>query len=153
MEHKHLRRLERIWSRDPIFFITVCTQDRREFCHRAEVASILKEELQKAEKLHGWYIGAYVFMPDHIHFLCRSSIEAKSLSDFMKYWKQWTSKRILRETKVDSPVWQAEFFDRVLRSDESYSQKREYIWNNPVRAGLVTEYSDWPWVGELNELS
>ncbi len=33
-----------------------------------------------------------------------------------------------------------------LRSDESFSQKVEYIRYDPVRAGLVSEPENWPYV-------
>jgi len=47
------------------------------------------------------------------------------------------------------PLWQPGFFDHVLRSDESYSQKWEYVRENPVRAGLVRRIDEWPYQGEL----
>ena len=35
------------------------------------------------------------------------------------------------------------------RSDESYSQKWNYVRENPVRAGLVKSVEDWPYQGEI----
>ena len=52
----------------------------------------------------------------------------------MQAWKQWTSKRMARELEFFGTVWQEEFFDHVLRSSESYSQKWDYVKENPVRA-------------------
>ena len=49
----------------------------------------------------------------------------------------------------DGPIWQPGFFDHVLRSDESYAQKWEYVRDNPVRAGLVAQSDDWPYQGEV----
>ena len=46
-------------------------------------------------------------------------------------------------------IWQRGFFDHVIRSSESYSQKWEYVRDNPVRAGLVQEADEWPFQGEL----
>ena len=40
-------------------------------------------------------------------------------------------------------------FDHVLRNDESYAQKWEYVRENPVRAGLVAEWHEWPYQGEI----
>jgi hypothetical protein len=48
---------------------------------------------------------------------------------------------------------QEEFFDHILRSGESYSQKWDYVRENPVRAGLVSTFEDWPWQGEIEALS
>ena len=39
-------------------------------------------------------------------------------------------------------------FDHVLRSEESYGEKWLYVRDNPVRAGLVDDASDWPYQGE-----
>jgi hypothetical protein len=44
---------------------------------------------------------------------------------------------------------QAGFFDHILRSDESYSEKWNYVRDNPVRAGLVETADDWPYQGEI----
>ena len=70
----------------------------------------------------------------------------------MQMWKQWTSKRMARELNFNGNVWQAEFFDHVLRSSESYSQKWDYVKENAVRAGLVVSADDWQWYGEIESL-
>jgi hypothetical protein len=46
--------------------------------------------------------------------------------------------------------WQPGFFDHLLRRDESYSEKWDYVWRNPVRAGLVAKPEDWPYQGEIH---
>jgi putative transposase len=101
-------------------------------------------------------------MPDHVHFFCRAELGAKPLRMFMQNWTQWTSKRIGRDIaavgigdagmKNSGTLWQEEFFDHVLRSSEGYSQKWEYVKENPVRAGLVKKSGDWPFHGEIELL-
>jgi len=49
-------------------------------------------------------------------------------------------------------AWQDGFFDHVLRSSESYGEKWEYVRMNPVRAGLVKQTEDWPFIGEIEKL-
>ncbi len=116
------------------------------------VASILIDEWRSARARHGWAIGRYVIMPDHVHFFCAPELDAKPLADFMRAWKQWSSKRIARELQIVGALWQPEFFDHVLRSSESYSEKWNYVRNNPVRAGFVAAADAWPWKGEIEEL-
>jgi REP element-mobilizing transposase RayT len=70
----------------------------------------------------------------------------------MQSWKQWTSKRIARDSRIAGTIWQAEFFDHVLRSTESYSQKWDYVRENPVRAGFAKNADDWPFQGEIEDL-
>ncbi len=189
--HKHLRRLERVWLESPVYFVTACTQQRRPILAATAVADILTGEWRAAHEQHGWLVGRYVIMPDHVHFFCASQPNAKTLSVFIGAWKEWTSKRIARElgpsvvaagvdrgpdagavaagadrgstadTIHDNPrspraattrLWQQGFFDHVLRSEESYAQKSEYVRQNPVRAGLTTRADDWPFQGEIHPL-
>lgn len=151
--HKHLRRLERVWIDWPIYFITTCIFGRRAILASHEVAVILVEEWRNAHSRHGWAIGRYVIMPDHVHFFCRAELDAKALPTFMQKWKQWSSKRMARELKITGGVWQEEFFDHVLRSSESYSQKWDYVKENPRRAGLVKNSEDRPFQGEIVSLA
>jgi putative transposase len=117
------------------------------------MASILVEEWKSARARHGWAVGRYVIMEDHVHFFCRAELNAKQLSHFVQRWKEWTAKQILRKHPATAPIWQPEFFDHVLRSSESYSQKWAYVRENPVRAGLVQTSDDWHWQGEIENLT
>ena len=47
------------------------------------------------------------------------------------------------------PLWQAGFFDDLLRNDESHTEKWEYVSENPARGGLVTRADRWPYQGEF----
>jgi REP element-mobilizing transposase RayT len=91
-------------------------------------------------------------MPDHVHFFCAPGNDAKDLSIFMKFWKEWTSKRIKKECGIKRNLWQREFFDHLLRNEENYVQKWDYVFNNPVRAGLVKKANEWLWQGEIEIL-
>src|SRR5437762_10962434 len=56
----------------------------------------------------------------------------------------------VREGVATDWRWQEGCFDRLLRSDESLSEKWEYLRQNPVRAGLVKHLEDWPYQFEFN---
>jgi hypothetical protein len=86
--HKHLRRLERIWIDAPIYFVTTCTRNRRSLLVRDEVAAVLINEWRAAHDRHGWAVGRYVIMPDHVHFFCRPELDAKSLSEFVGFLEE-----------------------------------------------------------------
>jgi putative transposase len=60
--------------------------------------------------------------------------------------------KTLREMKVPAPHWQKGFFDHLLRSEESYSQKWVYVAENPIRKRLVTRMEDWRYQGEIHPL-
>jgi len=114
---KHLRRLERVWIDWPIYFVTTCTLERRSILASNEVPKILSDEWKNAHNRHGWAIGCYVIMPDHVHFFCSAELDAKTLPIFMQAWKQWTSKGITRELNSLGNIWQEEFFDAPITGD------------------------------------
>jgi putative transposase len=87
-------------------------------------------------------------MPDHFHGLIAFSPDSISLSRWVKALRGSIS-RTLRDHGHIGPYWQKDFFDHVIRSDQSYSEKYEYILNNPVNAGLVEEPAQWPFQGEV----
>jgi putative transposase len=107
--HKHLRRLNRVWIDGPIYFITTCTFKRRPILASKQAAQVLVDEWQNAHDRHGWAIGRYVIMPDHVHFFCSAELDAKALPAFMQAWKQWTSKRMARELKLSGTVCRKSF--------------------------------------------
>jgi len=148
--HKHLRRLQRVWIDWPIYFITTCTFKRRAILASKEAAAILTDTWRNARSRHGWAIGRYVIMPN---LFCSAELGAKTLPMFVQAWEQWTSKRIKRELNLAGTLWREEFFDHVLRSSESYSQKWDYVKENPVRAALVKSSDEWPWQGEVESLT
>lgn len=149
---KHLRRLNRVWIRDALFFITICVNDRRPILNCVEAAGILRREWDAAQTRHGWLIGRYVIMPDHVHFFCAEQPGGAlcNLSVFVARWKEWTAKSLYQEVGAQRPIWQKQFFDQVLRSDESYAEKWTYVRDNPVRAGLVVQWEDWPYHGSVD---
>jgi putative transposase len=143
---ERLRRLDRIFAPSPIYFVTAGTFNRR----RLLASNVIHEsflDFAAAGEERGAYVGAYVIMPDHVHLFVALE-QDKNLSARMKSLKNSFS-RILRGSKIAPPHWQKGFFDHVLRSAESYSQKWEYVRDNPVRAGLAKAWEDWPYCGEI----
>ncbi len=148
---KHLRRLDEIYPayRSPVFFITVCTYRRKPVLAAARLAGIIVDALRKAPSDHGWVVGRYVVMPDHIHFFCGPAGDgARKLSSFVGFWKRSTGMAI-RKSGEAGFRWQSGFFDRLLRREDSYEQKWEYVRANPLRAGLIAPSGHWPYEGEL----
>jgi REP element-mobilizing transposase RayT len=141
-----LQRLERIFARSPIYFLTACSFHRKSFLATPAIHSAFLQFATDAEN-HGAYVGRYTIMPDHIHFFVALEPEVR-LSPWMKSLKNSLSKA-LRVSGQPAPHWQKGFFDHVLRSAESYSQKWDYVRDNPVRAGLVLRWEDWPYSGEI----
>ncbi|MFH1731324.1 MAG: transposase [Planctomycetota bacterium] len=149
-KHQHLKRLPQVWISDPVYFITTCTKNRRAILACGPVADILIQTWHESLSRYGWMVGSYVVMPDHVHFFCAPTSKAVPLSRFVGQWKEWTSKRMVQVLGYSVPIWQREFFDHVLRSKESRSEKWAYVRENPVRANLVACAEEWQYQGSVD---
>jgi putative transposase len=144
---QRLRRLEFVFVRSPISFVTACTESRRKLLANARLHESFLWFAQQGP-LHGAWVGRCMIMPDHIHLFAATDDEKITLSKWMKSFKNSLSKT-LRVGCVDAPHWQKTFFDHVLRSASSYSEKWSYVRENPVRAGLVRKTEEWPFMCEV----
>jgi putative transposase len=97
---------------------------------------------------HDVAVGRYVIMPDHVHLFAAFPMDGATLPSWVQSLRNVIGKKLLR-LGVPKPHWQEGFFDRLLRSHESYSQKWEYVRMNPVRAGLCDAPEAWPYQGEI----
>ena len=99
----------------------------------------------KRIKLH-----AAVVMPDHVHLVLTPLRDEQgwpyALSAILKLIKGVSARSVNKLLGSSGPVWQEESFDHVLRSNESFQAKAEYIRQNPVRRGLVKRPEDYPWL-------
>lgn len=149
-DRKHLHRLSWTWNAHPRYFITVCTHARKKILATPDAHAILRAHWGKTHDLYGWAVGSYVIMPDHVHFFCTDAAGTTPLSKMVGAWKQWSAKSLCGQLAYQPPIWQREFFDHLLRSDESYSEKWNYVWNNPVRAGFVSAPDEWAYYGHID---
>ena len=148
LQKPRLRRLDRVFVDSPIYFITACSVDRRPILECESLHDAFRSFCVNSPQ-HGARVGRYVLMPDHLRLFV--SVVEISLSNWVKSLKNTLSKT-LRLLGCDAPHWQKGFFDHLLRSGESYSQKWDYVRENPVRAGLVESAEDWPFAGEIHDL-
>jgi REP element-mobilizing transposase RayT len=142
------RQLPHLQRDDKPHFLTFCTERRW----------ILPEEVRATvldccRHDHGTKLDLQiaVVMPDHVHMIFtplmdEAKMEIHSLAAIMDAIKGASAHKINRILGRKGRVWQAESFDRVLRSSESLDQKIEYLLENPVRRGLFLQWEDYPWM-------
>jgi putative transposase len=144
---ERLRRLENLYQQFPIYFVTACTAGRRRLLPTPAIHDSFKRHAETAPKFGAW-VGSYILMPDHFHLFVVLDDRKLTLPQWMKSLKGALSSQ-LRIDGHQSPFWQKGFFDHVLRGAESYSAKWNYVRENAVRAGLVSDWRDWPYLGEI----
>lgn len=81
-----------------------------------------------------------LLMPDHLHALVSFSwMKGKGMNRVIENWKRFTATR-------SGISWQRDYFDHRIRSEQDHQSTWFYIRENPVRAGLVETYDQWPYV-------
>jgi putative transposase len=86
---------------------------------------------------------AAVVMPDHVHLLLTPK-EHYSLSRIMKGIKGGSARRINAMRHQSGQLWQHESYDRIVRDEDGLREKVEYLFNNPLKAGLTDDPLAYP---------
>jgi REP element-mobilizing transposase RayT len=102
-----LRRLEWLFKRNPIYFVTTNTQDRAKILATPAVHKALQSFAESGPD-HGVWLGAYVLMPDHVHAFVTLDDRKITLSTWAKSLKNSLSKA-LRRSAFETPHWQKGF--------------------------------------------
>jgi len=153
-KHRYPRRpprLERLFANaHSFYFVTFNTYARLPLLARQEVHETFCSFCLRAQE-HAIAVGRYVLMPDHVHLFVAFPPDGPTLARWVHTLRTIIGKKLL-DLGVTKPHWQEGFFDHLLRSGESYSQKWEYVRMNPVRAGLSETPENWPYQGEIMSL-
>jgi len=105
--------------------------------------------IRKGEVEHfNLFIGCV--MPDHAHLLLfPREVEPgkwRSLSHVMKGLKGASSRAVNKGLGRKGSLWQDESFDRIIRNAAEYRGAWNYIWQNPIEAGLANHPEEYPFL-------
>ena len=88
---------------------------------------------------------AWCVMPNHVHAVVRPHADV-SLSAIVHGWKSVSSRRIGKVLGSGGVLWQAEYYDHLIRDETEFQHFVRYTLKNPATAGLI----DWEWVGAFD---
>ncbi|MGB8841143.1 MAG: transposase [Aliidongia sp.] len=91
-----------------------------------------------------YILHAYVVMNDHVHVLMQPLLDCQ-IEEILQSWKSFTTNQMQRQHGRQGSIWQDEYFDRVVRDDGEYEQKRDYIVHNPRKRWPHIESYPWQW--------
>lgn len=160
-------------SKQSAYFISFATVYWLDIFTRQEYFNVLEESIDFCRKEKGMEVFAYCFMPSHVHLIFRSSNENPSglIRDFKGFTarklikaieenpqesrKEWLLWMMERAGKNKSNVKQRQFWQQhnqpiELWSESVIQQKIDYIHNNPVESGFVTDPIDWKYSSARN---
>ena len=86
----------------------------------------------------------YVVMNDHVHALL-APFAPYELQGILHSWKSFTAHQMQHQHQRFGRVWQDEYFDRIVRDDQEFVQKLEYIVENPWKRWPDIDQYPWIW--------
>ncbi|MDZ7765547.1 MAG: transposase [Melioribacteraceae bacterium] len=97
---------------------------------------------------------AYCFciMPNHFHIIFRQLENARSIDKIMKSIKGFSAREINKLLNRKGSIWQSESFDHIVRDEDEFYRDMNYVFMNPVKAGLVENWRDWKFTYVNKEL-
>ena len=123
----------------------------------ADVGDIIQSKLKSFDEQYYWLV-AYTVMSNHVHVLLDTYCQLAKLSPdahisnenyvpyekFMQLIKGNASFTINQLLGGKGRLWQHESYDHLVRNEEEFRNIIWYILNNPVKAGLVENWMDYP---------
>jgi len=121
------------------YFITInCLSRGTNQLAVPDISDRLLDSLQFYKDQGKWHVHLALLMPDHLHALLTFNWdEGQGMAKLTAGWKRYTARSL-------GISWQRDFFDHRVRSEFDLTDKWTYIRENPVRAGLVLEFNEWP---------
>lgn len=121
---KQIRLQNYDYKSDGYYFVTVVSKMRQNFMIGKE--QIIKGELQDLQaQINGLYLDYFIVMPNHIHIIFILENCNLRLGEIVRRFKAKVSH------KLGGNIWQANYYEHVIRNEQALNKIREYIIHNP----------------------
>ncbi len=162
----HLRKSIRLkgydYSQAGLYFITICTQERKHFFGKIENGKIIlngfgkvaeEEWIKTAEIRKNILLHEYVVMPNHFHGIveithkisCADEIDNKfklpsnNIGAIVRGFKAAVCRGVLQYARTDTQyartdkIWHRNYWEHIIRNGNEYNRISDYIKNNPSK--------------------
>ncbi len=138
------------YGKNGAYFITICVKDKLPILSAingtpeadcllnpklTEIGMIAEHGIQSISSCYEIVsVDNYVIMPNHIHLIIRvdnergrSMLTSTTVSRIIQQFKGYVTKQ------CGKPIWQKSFYDHVIRDENDYRSKWQYIDENPAK--------------------
>ena len=138
------------YGQNGMYFITICTQNRRKILcdivgdgaidvpkiKLSEIGEIAEKYILSTNNIPEITVDKYVIMPDHIHLLLwvrdiNGTSKAPSPTNNLISHSISTLKRFINKD-VGYNIFQRSYYDHIIRNQHDYNETWKYIENNPI---------------------
>ncbi len=150
-------------TNEHFFFVTTTVVKFTPIFSDTRFCDILISNIKHYQKKYKFVVLGYVIMPSHFHWIVQVNPEYGTISEIMRDIKKFTAWQIFDLAKKEDEykmeinifsqaaaeikdqarkLWTKRFNDEVIRNQEMFWTKLNYIHNNPVKAGLVLKVEE-----------
>ncbi len=126
------------------FFATTRTAGGRSLFQTDRMAQLFIDVLRSYTLAGQFKVHDFVVMRNHVHLLLTVD-GTMTIEKAMQLIKGNFSYRAKKELGFMGEVWQRGFSDVRITHEASFSAHQEYIYNNPVTAGLANTPEEYPY--------
>ncbi len=148
-KRKSIRLKDYDYSNNGVYFVTICTHDRKCLfgdivvgqglcsCRLSQIGNIVVEEIDALLIRYPTItISNYVIMPNHIHLIIEIERQEQSpcptIGDIICALKSITTKKSnLCDNIKGCKIWQFRYYDHIIRNEKEYQKIWEYVDTNP----------------------
>ena len=145
--HRQSLRLKNYdYSGNGLYFITICTHNRINFFGDFGDVQLLSNDV--GMMIDNWYLKLeniypnikchdFITMPNHFHCIIELNNHNQSIGEIIGAFKSCTINEYIKNVHesnwlpFNGKLWQRNFFEHIIRNEDSYLKIADYIKNNP----------------------
>lgn len=135
------------------YFFTLSLAERQNNDLLTRHVHVLRQAFADVRARHPFAMEAVVILPDHLHALWRMPEDDGNYALRWRLIKARFSRQLprgeqishSRAAKGERGIWQRRYWEHQIRDEHDWGRHVDYIHYNPVKHGLVTRPTDWPY--------
>ncbi len=134
----------RYYVPNAVVFITQVVERRQPIFEFEPHLDLLRTIMREAKERYPFRMLGYVFLPDHFHLLIRP-VAPVTHSQIMHSIKPNFTKTYKQSIGISGPMkfWQKRYWDHVIRDEQDFQRRLDYIHYNPVKHAYVQRPEEW----------
>jgi putative transposase len=118
------------------FFISTGICQRRSLLQSDPLCDLLLSVMRENRAKGRFQLHEFVFMRDHVHLILTPAPDV-SIEKAMQFIKGGFSFRAKKENLFNGEIWEKGYNERRIKDAHEYATHVDYVWMNPVKAGMV----------------
>ena len=114
-----------------------CQED---YLEDSRVAGLMEQFILNLQDKYVTPVYAYCVMPGHVHIVLKFNADPAKVMQFLKGASAFQINKLVQRRGT---LWQASTHDQIIRSKEQFLNACFYVWQNPVKAKLVSSPSEY----------